>query len=235
MHHRQHRRRQRAAARSTGPLAAYYAAPVPDDRTPAAELRLLAVDVETTGLDPATDRVLSVGFVPVDGDAIVLAGARQVIVRPEEPEEPDDPDDPDAGVGQSAVFHGLTDDVVAAGAPLAEAVEATLEACAGRVLLAHWATLEVGLLSRACERHFGAPFVPPVVDTLLLARRLSRRSPDETRSGELRLWSARERYGLPRYAAHAALTDALACAELYLAQVAELDADRRVTLKRLRS
>ena len=38
------------------------------------------------------------------------------------------------------------------------------------------------------------------------------------------MWAARGQYGLPRYAAHAALTDALACAELYLAQVAELQA-----------
>ena len=53
----------------------------------------------------------------------------------------------------------------------------------------------------------------------------------EASPDELRLWRARRRYGLPRYRAHDALIDALACAELYLAQTAELR-DRGVTTLR---
>ena len=45
-------------------------------------------------------------------------------------------------------------------------------------------------------------------------------------AGALRLWTARERYGLPAGRPHDALGDALACAELYLGQVAELGRDR---------
>ena len=53
-------------------------------------------------------------------------------------------------------------------------------------------------------------------------------------AGALRLWTARERRGLPVYRAHEALTDALACAELYLAQRAELAARRPETTLTLR-
>ena len=184
---------------------------MPGPATPASELRLLAIDVETTGLDPARDVVLSIGFVPVDGRTITLGGARSMLLRGV------------ASVGQSATIHHLTDDAVSAGLERAEALSVTLAALAGRVLLAHHAPIELQFLSRACVEEFGAPFVSPAIDTMLLQNRIVAPGfDDEARVDELRLWNARGRYGLPRYGAHAAATDALACAELYLAQVAEL-------------
>ena len=48
--------------------------------------------------------------------------------------------------------------------------------------------------------------------------------------GGLRLQVLRARHGLPRYRSHEALTDALACAELYLALIATLEARHAVTL-----
>lgn len=57
-----------------GALGVYAAAGLPDPHTPAGDLRLLAIDIETTGLDPDRDILLSIGFVPVDGYAITLAG-----------------------------------------------------------------------------------------------------------------------------------------------------------------
>lgn len=219
------RRRDKAASRARGPLADYYAGtPLPADGTPASDLRLLAIDIETTGLDPRHDQVLSVGYVPVDGGIIVLGGAHHMVVRA------------DREVGQSAVFHGLTDDMIAAGLPREEAFATTLRALTGRILLAHFARIEVEFLSRAAEEFFGAPFVPPVVDTLQLHDRLINRGfDDEAKGNELRLWNARTRYGLPRYGAHEALTDAMACAELYLAQVAEFTTLRPQTFKTLRT
>jgi DNA polymerase-3 subunit epsilon len=60
------------------------------------------------------------------------------------------------------------------------------------------------------------------VDTLALQQRLL---PGHHRAvdGSLRLDVVRRTYGLPRYTAHHALTDAIAAAELFLAQVAELE------------
>ena len=218
------RRRARAAARASGALADFYRVPVQPPDTPASELRLLALDIETTGLDPRRDTVVSVGWVPVDGDTIRLGGAGHLVLAT------------DAEVGQSAVFHGITDDQVAAGTPVAEAVDRVLEVLAGRVMLVHFATIETRFLSLLCERLHGAPLVTPVVDTLALHDRLINRGfDDEARAGELRLWNARRRYGLPRYPAHGALTDALACAELYLGHVAEVSRVRPQTLATLSS
>ena len=230
---RPQRQRERARSTERGALADFYAADWPAASTPAGEMRLLAIDLETTGLNPQSDRALSVGFVPLDGPDILLAGARHMIIRAEAPAEQSEMGQ--SAVGQSAVLHHLTDDMIAAGLPMVEVLTKTLAALKGRVLLAHYARIEEGFLSRACEEHFGAPLVVPVIDTLQLhSRLLSQGFDDEARGDQLRLWNARERYGLPTYGAHEALTDAMACAELYLGQVAELSTLKTQTLSSLR-
>lgn len=204
-----------------GALRRYLETPAPSPQTRAEDLPLLAVDVETTGLDTRNDHLLSIGFVPVDGPVITLAGAGHIVVRAA------------AEVGQSATFHRITDDELAAGTHQEEALEALLEALTGRVLLAHHATMETGFLERAVQQSFGVRIQIPTVDTMdLQYRLLTTGFDDEPPRGALRLWAAREQYGLPRYLAHEALSDALACAELYLAQVAHLG--WQTTLKQLR-
>lgn len=196
-----------------GPLRRYLVDPKPDPGTPLSQARLLAVDVETTGLDPNRDQILSIGFVPVDGLDINLAGAGQVLVRP------------NGEVGDSARIHGLTDDALADAHSPADALDVLFAALHGRVLLAHHAAIETGFLGKACNAVHGFRPRFAVVDTMTLQfRLLSQGFDDEPPQGSLRLWTARGQYGLPRYPAHNALTDALACAELYLAQVGELEA-----------
>ncbi len=217
-------RRERAARRAApGPLRDLLEAPVPPRDTPLADLPLLAVDIETTGLDPSRDRVLSVGWVPVDGGRIDLGGAGGLVVS-------------DAGdVGHSATVHGLTDDALSSGAPLEEVVAALLRALSGRVLLAHFAQVETGFVGAACTVFWGAGLPVEVVDTFELERRALGGGWDAaSQPGALRLWTARARYGLPVYRAHEALTDALACAELYLAQRAVLEASSPETTTTLR-
>ena len=193
----------------------------PSAVTPTA-VRLLALDVETTGLVPGCDRVVSVGWVPVDGDRLDLAGARRFVVRGDDP-------------GAAADIHGLTHDDLAAGTPLPQVLTELRRALQGRALLAHHATFDLGFL-QAAFRDVGErmPRVP-VVCTLILHKRLLRADRlEEWPAGALRLWTARERFGLPAGRPHDALGDAVACAELYVGQVAELGRDHTLTLRELR-
>lgn len=176
------------------------------------DVELLALDLETTGLDPARDAVLSVGWVPIVDDRIRLGQARQLIVRPPAGTE----------VGTSATFHGLTDDQVKAAPPLTEVLPEILAALRGRVLVAHHAPIEVEFLGRAVRSCLGAKLPLVSVDTLQIQRRLSGRESDDLSPGALRLDACRGQFGLPRYGAHLALTDAIGTAELLLAQAAEL-------------
>lgn len=227
-------RRRRSARRvPDGPLRRYLETPQPEPATPLGDLPLLAMDVETTGLDPRRDRVLSVGLVPIDGDRIVLAGAESMLLRPDGTRDDD-------GVGQSATLHGLTDDTVAAGVGVEVFLDGIFDALTGRVLVAHYTRIELDFLGALCAEAYGVR--PPLVavDTLELHRRvlgggIDRGFAPDPSPRELRLWGARQRYGLPRYRAHDALVDTLACAELYLAQTAELRDRGVATLRDLRT
>ncbi len=203
------------AKKATGPLKEFYDVPAPDDRTPLDELPLLAVDVETTGLKPAQHQLVSIGWVPVDGGRIDLSGAGYVVLRGSE----------GFSVGSSATIHHLTDDEIAAGIEPEEAVAQFLAALQGRAMLAHFAAMEEGFLSRACEQYFGAPLKVKTVDTFAMERRHMERMGTFPRGEDLRLARVRARYGLPGYRNHNALTDALACAEQYLAHRVTLNVD----------
>lgn len=212
--------RSHPARKATGALAEFYLAPPPSDATSLDDLQLLAVDVETTGLKPDKHELVSIGWVPVNGATIDLSGAGYVVLRGVE----------GFSVGSSATIHHLTDDEIAAGVPAADALAQLLEALQGRALLAHFAAMETGFLSAAAKKHFGAELDVPVVDTFAIERRHMERMGTYPRGEDLRLARVRARYGLPSYHNHNALTDALACAEQYLAHRVNLPA---TTLKDL--
>lgn len=197
-----------AARCPPGALKSYYRVDTPTADTPYTRAEFLAVDIETTGLS-RDDEIVSIGFVPVIEGRVRLAGAEHLLVRPSRP------------VGDAAAkVHGLLDDRLAAAGPLSEALARLLAALAGRIPIAHHVEVERAFLSRACRTLHGHPLVTPWVDTLALARRNGTRGNAVLGAGELRLSACRRRRGLPRHRSHDALADALACAELFLAEAA---------------
>jgi len=122
-----------------GPVRELAAAPPAPSRTPFSTVAFLALDLETTGLDPRRDHVLALGWVPVIDGEVVLRDAREVLVRPPV----------GVSVGESANIHGLTDDGLEDASGLRDALPELLEALRGRVLVAHHAPLELGFLTQA--------------------------------------------------------------------------------------
>ena len=213
------RRRYQYRQAPPGPLQDYLAVPFPDRKTEIYHVPLVSLDFETTGLDSKSDSILSMGYVELRGGEILLATARHTLVRSSDPL-----------TEESVVIHGITDDAAAFGVSLDEATSELLKHLAGKVLLAHHAAIEVGFLHQACRQLYGMAPVIPVIDTLALARKWLARRNKEATQGALRLYALRERYGLPRYNAHNALSDALATAELFLAQVENMDSTRPPSL-----
>lgn len=204
------RRRRGLRRRATGPaMAAYLATPIADLSLPVVEAELVSVDLETTGLDARDDQILSLGAVTVRHGRVDLATARYGVVCPDRPVDLASP-----------TIHGIGHDAAARGRPLDEVLSSFLEQLAGRVLLAHGAEVEIGFLSAAARRLYGVPLVCPVVDTAVVEMRRRRRRGAADDAGGLRLTALRDAYHLPRYKAHHALSDALATAELFLAQSA---------------
>jgi DNA polymerase III subunit epsilon len=216
------RRRQRARTAPPGPLRAYLGQPFPPGARDWREVEFLALDLETTGSNPVVDEIVSAGWVQIRDGAIDLGTATRRMVRPSGPM-------PEA----SAVVHAITDDEAARGEPLGEVLADILGALGGRALVAHYAQAELGFLDAACRRCLGGSLLVPVVDTLQLARRVYSRAGREPARGELRLDALRAQYNLPGHQMHDALSDAIATAELFLAQVAGLSAAGPLALRAL--
>lgn len=205
-----------------GPLKDYYKVDTPVFDTPVDEANLLAVDIEATGLDSMQDEIVSIGFVPIVRGRILLAEAGYVVVRPERPVSE-----------EAARTHGLLDGRLAEAARLEDVLPTFLQALTGRLPVAHHAPTEQAFLSRACEKLYGHPLLVPYLDTIAIERRRLDPGREGRGEGGLNLAACRERYNLPRYRAHDALSDAVAAAELFLAQAAHYGGRKAPALRDL--
>ena len=177
---------------------------------------LVALDLETTGMDPERHSVVSLGLVPFSLERIVCRESVYRVVQPRR--------EPDA---DSIVIHHITHSEMDAAPDIADVLEPLLEALAGKVVVVHYRAIERRFLDAVCRDRLGEGLVFPVIDTMAVeADAHPHRKPGLVgrwmgrKPISLRLAACRERYSLPHYGAHHALTDALATAELFQAQVA---------------
>lgn len=183
-------------------------APLPSYQTPAQDVTYLVLDIEMTGLEVREHQMVSLGWVKVVSNKVVLSSAQHIYINT------------GSQVGQSATIHQIRDVELEQGVSEQEAMSLLLQASSGSVLVFHHAYLDRQFLNRALRRLFSAPLVAPVVDTLELEKRYLERTQTPIEPGSLRLGACRDRYGLPQYQAHNALVDAVATAELLLAIIA---------------
>nr|WP_283104713.1 exonuclease domain-containing protein [Shewanella olleyana] len=172
---------------------------------------LMAIDLEMTGLDPQQDQIISIGIVPIEPGtiplSIPLSKAQQVMINI------------DGSVGQSAAVHGIVDNHLSSALTLEQAMEWFIEQTKGHILVAHHSPMDVGFLQSHLAKTYNRAIKLPFIDTLALEKQRLLRQHDVLKEGSLRLDACRQRYGLPTYSGHDALTDALACAELFVAQI----------------
>ena len=193
-----------------GPLRDFLSVPFPALYTPFDQIPILAVDFETTGLDAIEDKLLSVGCVELNHNQIMLGSSYHEIIQTEGSLKAD-----------NVTIHQITDDQKDQGKSLAEVVEQLLKRLAGKVMLVHFSRIERQFLRQACLELYGMAPPFPIIDTLVVAKkRLDKRDVAYDPS-ELRLSALRTKYGFPEHYAHNALNDAIATAELLLAQVSE--------------
>lgn len=182
------------------------------------EVTYWALDLETSGLDAARHEILSAGMVPVR-EGVVRWGERwESLVRPA---------DPAAMSAEGLRAHHILPGELENAPTLAQVLPEIDRRLRDGVPLLHFGALDLGFLREAYRGH-GMPW-PRLrnVDTVELLHKLDHRRhhftphPTPTRTA---LPEAREELGLPAYANHHALTDALATAELFLVLRARLGA-----------
>ena len=197
-------------------LKRFYAQGAVSGDTPLCEAPLVALDFETTGLNPKTDSIVSIGLVAMTTQRIRCAQAQHWIIKPDTELK-----------SKSVVIHGITHSDVADAPTFNRVLDELLEHLQGKVVVAHHKDNESRFLNSAMKQYIGEEIVFPCIDTMSLEARFSRtfkrtflRSLLGQKTPSIRLTDCRSRYHLPYYRQHNALTDATACAELLQAQIA---------------
>ena len=180
-------------------------------RTPLEGLRWVVIDCETSGLDAARDRLLSVAGVEVRHDAIPLETFFEAHIRQDAPSAP-----------ENILIHGIGGDAQRDGRPLAEAIDDLRRFVADGVPVAFHAPFDAQVLQRhglELRRWLDlAPLAPA-----LFPQRKAKLLDD---------WLAQ--FGITAQARHDALGDAFSTAQLLLIVLAEARRQGVATLEALR-
>jgi DNA polymerase III subunit epsilon len=172
---------------------------------------LWALDLETSGLRPGADQILSVGMVPIRDGTIRYGERYHSLVRPRDVEN--------LSTEGLRAHHLLPAEL--AGAPvLADVLPEVDRRLREGILLLHCSSLDLGFLRdayRRCRMSWPKTGVVDTVDMVLQLHRAQQRWVPYAPPARTSLPEARAALGLPTHRHHDALFDALATAELFLA------------------
>ncbi|WP_054903044.1 MULTISPECIES: PolC-type DNA polymerase III [unclassified Pseudomonas] len=180
---------------------AHVAKPAPLGVCSLREQRWVVLDLETSGLNPNRDQVLSVGAVAIEDGAIDFSQQlERTLHRPTQK------------TNASVLIHGLGPSALAAGCDPAEALLDLLEFIGTSPVLAFHAPFDQRMLARALKESLGYRLQHPFLDVAELAPMLN---PDTVlREAGLDDWVTR--FGLQVDERHHASADAQVTAELAL-------------------
>lgn len=176
----------------------------PHDR-PLDDLPILVFDSETTGLDVAIARIVSLGAVHCHGHRFYPRINLDSLVNPGIPIP-----------RQSAAIHGITDNMVAGAPDFAGGWPPLAEMIGGAVVVGHSIGFDLAILKAECDRRELPWKTPPALDTALLYSALYPKEKD------IGLESLAARFGVEIEGRHTALGDALVTAEIWIALMAQL-------------
>lgn len=193
----------------------FYHAGTYHNETPLSEIDFVALDFETTGLDSEHNSIISIGLVPFTLQRIFCRKAKQWYLNPQ-----------DKLQENSIIIHGITHSDLQDAPDILLILEQLLDQLAGKVVVVHYRHIERDFLNHTLRLLINEGIVFPVIDTMQIEANLHRAKSQgllnffkPKRPHSIRLANSRERYNLPAYAPHDALTDAIATAELLQAQI----------------
>ena len=174
-----------------------------DDR-PWHDLRFVALDSETTGLDPRRDRLITIGAIALVGGDILLGDAFEIMM-------------PLRHNTASVTVHGITVDEARDGVPEPEALEAFLAYLGAGVIVGHHILHDITALNVAYQRHFGFELRNRFLDTMDLTLHLERDGAlrQDTRIEGFSLDQLCQRFDIVPHDRHTAAGDAFITAQVF--------------------
>jgi len=186
----------------------------------------LVIDLELTGLNPKEDEIVSIAWLPIKNQRIYVGKGKHFI------------NSQVSALKQSPIFHGINQQDVNQGQPLIVPLKHLMSLLKDTILVFHNAELDWAFLQKAFSSQgivFSAEQYKSILilDTMKIEhKRLSRLS-HEISFDALNLDKCRQRYHLPDYSNHNAFTDAMATAELLLAQINHISRGKALMVKSL--
>lgn len=190
------------------PIAELLSEPYPLPDSKLNELDFLVFDLETTGLDPKKDRILSIGHLLINNMLLDISTSVHTYIKAEKYVKP-----------EAAVINHIVPEMLSKGQHFDDAMHNLFRAIKGKVLIAHGTIVEKNFIDAYVKRRYDLEPLPLLwLDTLILEKSLLRNKNDSN-TGDYQLASVRERHNLPPYLAHNALSDSIATGELFLVLV----------------
>ena len=160
----------------------------------------MVADVETTGLNPFTDQLISIGAVELVDDRIILSSGFEVVFRQLQ-----------ASANANILVHGIDGTTQLGGLEPAAATLQFLEFVRNAPLVGFHADFDRMMIDRAASAAVGrAPF-NTWLDLAYLAPAIM---PEPDRKRPLGFDEWMDKFGITNFARHNALADALATAQL---------------------
>ena len=201
-------------------LESWNALPGSDESASFKETRCVVLDVETTGLNLATDTLISIGAVAVVNGRIALGDTFSVILQQR-----------NSSRKENILVHGISGSEQREGVTPADALLAFMEYLGKAPLVAFHVAFDETMIRRAMRQHLGLSFRHPWLDLAYVMPALcpelmhSHRSLDD--------WS--RHFDIRNDNRHNALADALVTAQLLLIAVSMLRKGGEASYKELRS
>ncbi len=188
--------------------------PLPDPQQPISKTQFLVLDFETTGLNAQSDHIISMGYTHISDMRIQLKNSLHQLISTDK-----------KLTSESVSIHQITDDQLQQGMAVEEMMNVLLQQMAGKVIIAHHQAIEYQFIQHLSHNLYGHHLPMRMADTLKIEQHRLQRLNLPISVNQLRLFNLRTSYHLPRYHAHNALEDAVATAELFLAQISHRQAN----------
>ena len=182
-------------------IDAYRGVAAPDLSEDLDGTRFVVADVETSGLNPYQDRLISIGAIVVENGELDLGQSFETVLKQTE-----------ASAVSNILVHGIDGTTQMSGVDPAEGLLAFLEFVGKCPMVGYHANFDRVVIERACKKIFGVRPQNLWLDLAILAPSLCKET--KPRGEGLDAWL--DAYGIDNYARHDAVADALATAELFL-------------------
>ncbi len=179
---------------------------LPNKKTPLEEVTFYVFDIESTGLDPDKDRILSLCVIPVHQFQIRINDSISLRIHQEYYRS------------ESISIHEIMpNNKDHNGISEKKALSEFLQRTGDGIWVAHFSDLDLKLIQQAAKRHGLLRIHNPVLDSsLLLSRAIDRyRNPEQLPQGALQLYEVCKYLNIPVEDLHTAEGDALATAILF--------------------